>query len=257
MHPLVRGAAAAAVFTALGSLDRSVPPPPPVEAPTTSVRGVDGLPAPCLPGTLPEGPVCVRIPADGESSTLRLEAEAPRPAGRSGVDADRISRRPERPADPTAYVYPIGGARPPRVLGGADGRGERPGVQLAARPGEKIVLVALDHQEGPAEVIHVGDVYGLTVVTRHDVTEGSRKRSYLLFHGRLDRADPAIAAGAKLEAGAVLGFARADNGGALIDFYLEARQLREGASLSDPKKLTEASVALPIDVRDVLPLRAR
>jgi hypothetical protein len=254
MHPLVRGAAAAAVFTALGSLDRSAPPPPPDEAPRSAVRGVDGLPAPCLPGTLPEGPVCVRIPA-AEAGVVSLDADPPRAAGRSGVTVDRISRRPERPADAAAYLYPIGGTtRAPRILGGLDGRGDLPGVRLAARPGEKVVLLALDHQEGPAEVVLVGDLFGPTVVTRHELAEGGRKRSCLLIHGRLDRVDPGLAPGAKLDAGAVLGFARADNGGGLVEIYLEARQLREGASL-DPKKLTDASAALPIDVRDVLPLR--
>jgi len=254
MHPLVRGAAAAAVFTALGSLDRRAPPAT-GQAPVTAVRGVDGLPAPCLPGTLPEGPVCVRIPAEDEAGRLRLEGDAPRPAGRSGLVADRISRRPERPADPAAYLYPIGGAtRPPRILGGLDGRGDLPGVHLAARPGDKVVLIALDHQQGPAEVVLIGDLFGPTVVTRHEVVEASRKRTYLLFHGRLDRADAALVAGAKLEAGAVLGFARPNNGGGLVEIYFEARQLRDGAAL-DPKKLTEASVALPVDVRDVLPLR--
>lgn len=257
MHPLVRGAAAAAVLTALGSLDRHPPEPPRGPAPPAEVRGVDGLPAPCSPGTLPEGPVCVRIPEEGAKPPL--DGEAPRPVGRSGVDADRIARRPERPADPAAYTYPVGGDRAPRLLGGGRERGAQgdlPGLHIAARPGEKVVLLTLDHQEGPAEVAHVGDVFGPTVVTRHHVEDGGQKRDVLLFHGRLDRAEPSLAAGAKLEPGATLGFARADNGGGLIEIYLEARVLREGAAL-DPKKLTDASTALPIDPRDVLPQRPR
>jgi hypothetical protein len=260
MHPLVRGAAAAAVFTALGSLDRTPPPAPPGEAPRTEVRGVDGLPAPCQPGTLPEGPVCVRIPTEAEASRVRLEADPvdPRaPAGtRSSVEADRIARRPERPADPAAYLYPIGGARPPRILGAADGREDLPGLHLAARPGEKVVALALDQQEGPAEVVLVGELFGPTVVTRHEVKSGGRTRTYLLFQGRLDRPEAGLAVGARVGADAVLGYARADNGGGLIEVYVEARLLREGAPL-DPKKLTDAATAVPVDVRDVLPLRAR
>lgn len=256
MHPLVRGAAAAAVLTALGSLDRPLPPPPPTTAPPTDVRGVDGLPAPCLPGTLPEGPVCLRIPNQAEAGQAQLEGDAPPrlSAGRSGVESDRIARRPERPADPGAYLYPIGGSRPPRILG--DARSDQPGVHLAARPGDKVVLVELEHQEGPAEVVLVGELFGPTVVTRHEVAQGGRKRSYLLFHGRLDRAEAGLTVGAKVPADAILGYARADNGGGLIEVYVEARQIREGASL-DPRKLTDAATALPIDVRDVLPLRAR
>lgn len=262
MHPLVRGAAAAAILSALGGLDRR-PPELAGVAPAAEVRGVDGLPAPCLPGTLPEGPVCVRIPESEETPRLAAEPEEQRPAGRSAVEADRIARRPERPADPALYLYPIGGAeRAPRILGSGGlsaapiAGASLPGIHLAARPGEKVVLLGLDHQVGQAEVVHVGDVFGPTVVTRHELEEAGKKRSCLLFHGRLDRADPAIAAGQKLDAGAVLGFARADLGGGLIEVYLEARLIREGAAL-DPKKLTDASIALPIDPREVLPLRAR
>ena len=264
MHPLVRGAAAAAVFTALGSVDPPAPPPPPAEAPVTAVKGVDGLPAPCGPGTLPEGPVCVRIPGAAEIGRVRLEGDAPPEPGRSAGGLEQIPRRPDRPADPAAYVYPVGDAqRPPRLLGGLDGdvapvrgRTEQAGVHLAVRPGEKVVLLDLSQQQGPAEVVLVGELFGTTVVTRHEVDEGGRKRSYLLFHGRLDRAEVSVVRGAKIEAGATLGFARAANGGGLVEIYLEARLLREGAEV-DEKKLSglDASMAVPIDLRDVLPLR--
>ena len=262
MHPLVRGAAAAAILTALGSFDRRAPEPERGVAPDAEVRGVDGLPAPCLPGTLPEGPVCVRIPAS-DAAKPPLAALPSEPVARSGVDVDRIARRPDRPADPSAYLYPVGAGRTPRILGGgglqrtvSPAASDLPGLHLAARPGEKVILITIDRQEGPAEVAHVGDVFGVTVVTRHRVDDSGRKRDYLLFHGRLDRAEPTLAVGAKVEAGATLGFARADNGGGLIEIYIEARLLRDGATL-DPKKLTDASVALPIDARDVLPLRPR
>ncbi len=262
MHPLVRGAAAAAVFTSLGSLDRPVAPPP-AAAPVTAVKGVDGLPAPCGPGTLPEGPVCVRIPSAGEIGRTRLQEDVIGPdPGRSTIGLDRIPRRPDRPADPAAYIYPAGDTkRPPRLLGALDGeaapvrgRTSPSGVHLAVRPGEKVVVLALEHQQGPAEVVLVGELFGPTVVTRHEVEEGGRKLRYLMFHGRLDRTEPAVVRGAKLEAGTTLGFARSDNGGGLIEVYLEARLLREGAAL-DESKLTDPSVAVPIDLRDVLPLR--
>jgi hypothetical protein len=257
MHPLVRGAAAAAVLTALGGLAPPDPEPPTGHAPTEAARGVDGLPAPCLGGTLPEGPVCVRLPSGGDATRPRLEADELKPSSRATtVDADRIARRPERPADPAVYVYPVGAERAPRILSGFDGKREGasvlPGVHLAARPGEKIVLLALDQQRGPAEVAFVGDLHGPTVVTRHEIEDGPRKKIMLLFHGRMDRPEPTIAAGQKLEPGATLGFARVDLGGGLIEVYLEARQLREGASL-DGKKLDDPGVSLPVDLRDVLP----
>jgi hypothetical protein len=147
---------------------------------------------------------------------------------------------------------------------------DRPGVRLAVRPGAKVVLLALDHQAGPAEVIFSGDLFGRTVVTSHVVEDGPRKRTFLLFHGGLDHAAPGAVQGAKLEAGAELGAARSEAGGGLIDVYLEARELREGAKLdtshpegrpgapfdaADPKRLTDPSVGVPTDVRNVLPLR--
>src|SRR3954467_5247271 len=119
MHPLVRGAAAAALLTALGRFDRSPPPPDPGEAPKTDVRGVDGLPAPCGPGTLPEGPVCIRIPGEADAQLGLLEdSPAPRQEPRREVNAgDRIPRRPERVSDASQYVFPIGTPeRPPRVV---------------------------------------------------------------------------------------------------------------------------------------------
>lgn len=258
MHPLVRGAAAAAILTALGSFDRGVAEPAPLATPGAEVRGVDGLPAPCGPGTLPEGPVCVRIPGEKEADVARIAAESPPPA-RSGLDSDRIPRRPERPADPAVYVFPVGeAARPPRVMGPLEAA-EQSGVRLAVRPGEKVVLLGLEHQVGPAEVIFAGDLMGRTVVTAHTVDEGPRRRTYLLLHGGLDHAAPDVVQGAKLDAGAVLGFARVESGGRLIEVYLEARQVREGAKLdaADPKRLLDAAVAVPIDVRNVLPLRER
>src|SRR5690349_5151120 len=101
MHPLVRGAAAAAVLTALGGLDRDRPDPAPAVVPPAQAKGVDGFPAPCGPGTLPEGPVCVRVPGAPEPA-----ASPPGPGDREPRSLgalDRIPRRPERSADAAAY----------------------------------------------------------------------------------------------------------------------------------------------------------
>src|SRR5262245_39606189 len=110
MHPLVKGAAAVSVLTALGSLDRGpAPPPQPVEPPAQA-RGVDGLPALCGPGTLPEGPTCVRIPAEDE-----LGRREPIDIRRARRGEEAIPRRPDRPADPGQYRYPV---KDQKVLGG-------------------------------------------------------------------------------------------------------------------------------------------
>jgi hypothetical protein len=254
MHPLVRGAAAAAVLTALGSFDRKAPEPAPLFTPGGEARGVDGLPAPCLPGTLPEGPVCLRIPGENEGVAAGLAAVPTPLPGRPGLVADRIPRRPERPADPAAYLYPVGEPdRPPRVMDGLD----QPGVRLAVRPGAKIALLALAGQVGPAEVIFTGDLFGRTVVTAHTVDNGARKQTYLLFHGGLDHPAPGVVPGARLEAGEPLGFAPTEAGGGLIYVYFEAREVRDGARIdgSDPRRLADTAVSISTDVRNVLPLR--
>lgn len=281
MHPLVRGAAAAAVLTALGSFDRPAPDPYPSAAPSAVPHGVDGLPAPCLSGTLPEGPVCLRIP--GENGVPLPEGrDKVLPPSRGELVAESIPRRPERPVDPTAYLYPAGEAGwPPRVRSDPT----EPGLRLAVRPGERVVLLGLEGQVGPAEVIFVGELFGRTVVTAHIVEDGGsgpkavedggsaakpplkagdgpRRRTYLLFHGRLGGTAPAVVRGSRLDPGTELGSAHTDHDGSagLIDIYLEAREVREGAKLdvaADGRRLLDAALAVPTDLRNVLPLRAQ
>jgi hypothetical protein len=262
MHPLVRGATAAAVLTALGSLDRRPMEAPPSASPAPAVRGVDGLPAPCAAGTLPEGPVCVRIPGPDERAAAGASVPSP---GRHAPEIERIPRRPERPADPAAYVYPAGGAGAagPRLLAG----GDRPGVRVAVRPGERVLLVALDHQVGGAEVVFVGDVFGRTVVTAHRIDVGAspgeapaaehRERTILLFHGGLDHTAAGAVVGAKLDVGDELGTAPSELGAGLLELYVEARELRDDAKLEPltPERLRDPALAVPTDVRNVLPLR--
>lgn len=276
MHPLVRGAAAAAVLSALGNLAPPSPPPPRAVAPPESVRGVDGLPAPCGPGSLPEGPVCVRIP---EAKPILVEDDdaAPAPQHRSlSASLDTIPRWPERPEETLKYVFPIGTAdRPPRLLEGSGAEGalvsapqrmDKRGMQLAARPGEQVKSVALEGQEGSAEVVYTGELVGLSVVTEHHVMRGKERGTLVLIHGRLDRIDPAVATGVKVRAGDTLGYARSEAGGHLIEVYFEARVLREGASIDallapgdggapDGKRLFDQAATIPIDARNVLLLR--
>jgi hypothetical protein len=256
MHPLVKAAASVAVLTALGSLDRGPKAPPlPVAAPAAA-QGVDGLPALCGPGTLPEGPVCVRIPVDGAPALVARPVNEP---GRAGTLGDSVPRRPDRPEDASRYRYPVGKAeRAPRVIGAFAGA---PGgaVELAVTPGEKVTLVALEGQEGQAEVVFAGERGGdLVVATRHDVREGPDLRSYLLIHGALERLEQGIAEGAHLEPGAALGHAAVVvAGGHLVTITLEARQVRAGAVLGtmDEKRLADSAVSVPIDLRNVLPRR--
>ncbi|HTN82685.1 MAG TPA: M23 family metallopeptidase, partial [Sorangium sp.] len=131
------------------------------------------------------------------------------------------------------------------------------GVELAAARGERVAALKLDGQEGKAEVVFVGELSGITVATAHDVRDVDRVRRYVLLHGHLDRPGPGVVAGARLDAGDVIGYAGETGSPGLVRLHLEARQLREGARLSDldPKRLTDASVTVPCDLRNVLPLR--
>lgn len=287
--PLVRGAAASALLLALGGLDDPAPPPPAVVPPAAAARGAAGAGALCGPRTVPEGAACVPLPAPGaplpEGGAAALYAPGgarPAGAGARSQAYEHIPRRPERPASAAAYAFPIGapdhpspafllvegataqpGAPPSSGPVAAIGppRPEPPtwtgGVEIAAARGDRVSALKLDGQEGKAEVVFVGELTGITVATAHDVREGDRVRRYVLLHGHLDRPGPGVVAGARLEAGDVVGYAGETGSAGLVRLHLEARQLREGARLSDldPKRITDAAVTVPCDLRNVLPLR--
>lgn len=144
------------------------------------------------------------------------------------------------------------------MLGGFDVSAEPAGVRIAAAPGEPVKLIALDGQEGLAEVVFAADRAGAaTIATYHLVREGERARGYLLVHGNLARLAPGLAAGAMLAEGTELGAAASVEPASIS---LEARQVRDGATASrkgalDERLLTASSFAVPIDLRDVLPLQ--
>ena len=93
-------------------------------------------------------------------------------------------------------------------------------------------LVPLEHQEGDAEVVFVGPLFGTTVITRHTVREGGQLRDYLLLFGHLDAPAPGLAAGR--------GTCRRASSWAswatparpeLVHLHLEARRVRTGVDL--------------------------
>lgn len=284
--PLVRGAAASALVLALGGLDAPEPSEP-AAAPPAAAQADAATAARCGPRAVPEGAACIPLPAPGAplaegGAAARFGSVGARPdaaGARSSVQAvEHIPRRPDRPASAAAYAFPIGGPdQPPRFLlvedaatqaGAAisvaavgDGRPEPPswirGVDLAATRGDRVVALELERQEGKAEVAFVGELFGVTVATVHAVREGDRVRKVVLLHGHLDRPGPGVVAGARLEAGDVVGYAGDSGSPGLVRLHLEARQLREGARLpeGDPKRLLDAAVTVPCDLRNVLPRR--
>jgi hypothetical protein len=255
MHPLVRGAAAAAVITALGSFDKRPVVAPPVAVSPPAARP---LSAPCGARTIPEGAMCLRLPSGDHEPSKRLPTRPREP------EIERIPRRPDRPSDPSVFVFPVGAPTDPSpvVLGGfpdiASPGSPYPmgeGIELAAPRGSDVRNVTLEAQDGPSEVVFVGELYGPTLALAHHVREGDRTRSYLTIIGYLGRIASSVAVGTKLEPNAVIG--AASDGGATGHIYLEARLVREGALLAGltPKKLNDAALSVPCDVRNVLPKR--
>jgi hypothetical protein len=188
------------------------------------------------------------------------------------VHYDQIPRRWDRPTDYGAYAYPVGaypGTTP--VTAGYDldlpdeeqrrgtmravGHG---GVDLPQPIGAKISMINLDHQLGDAKVVHVGTLFGHTVVTLHSVREGGERAHYLLVFGHLDRAASGLEPGHVLRAGELVGFVGKDSESpGFVHLHLEARRIRDGvdpAMLVGPR-LVARDVTVVTDPRNVLPIK--
>lgn len=189
------------------------------------------------------------------------------------IDYDQIPRRWDRPLDYDAYRYPVLGYPGwATVTSGYDldlpdleqrrgtmravGHG---GVDLPQALGTKITLVPLAQQVGPAKVIHVGTLFGNSVVTLHTVREGGERANYVLIYGHLDGAAPGLSPGQVLPTGALVGFVGNSESPELVHLHLEVRRVRDGV---DPTSLTgyriiarEATIVT--DPRNVLPAKAR
>ena len=226
---------------------------------------------PCSPGTLPDGNVCVHLPDDEEGGP---EAESTIGAhhDRRGrwVVYDQIPRRPERPADYDAYRYPVACDRGCVASGydldradQAQRRGRRVrhvghgAVDLVQRRGTPVTLLALEHQQGDAEVIYVGPLFGVTVVTRHTLREGGQLRDYLLIFAHLDAAAPGVQRGARLSADSLVGLVGDTGSPEVVHLHLEARRVREGVDPTrlSPSAMVEGAATVACDPRNVLPLR--
>lgn len=182
------------------------------------------------------------------------------------VDYDQIGRRWDRPEAYAAYRYPIANAmvvsgydldkpddRQRRGKMSAVGHG---GVDIPEKKGTPITMIALDHQMGDAEVLYVGHLFGETVVTRHTLREGGRKREYVLLFGHLEEAAEGVRRGRRLRPGQLVGYVGNTDSPEFVHLHLEARRLREGV---DPWKLAAwninaREISVVTDPRNVLPL---
>ena len=280
MRPYASAALACAALAALGGASSSVAGArtprrfvPPSAAPS-SAPAADQLSAVCPPLTLPDGASCVPFRSDAGNEGPALETRWNRHRDRRGADVDyeQIPRRPERPADYSAYRYPIATSPGEKVLlSGYDldrddadqrrGPGLRAvghgGVDLAAKRGAEVRAIALEHQEGDADVLLVGPLFGTSVVTRHTVREGGRLRDYVIVHGHLDGAAPGLAAGSPAREGALLGFVGDTGSEGIVHLHLETRRVRDGvdAKTLPPGKLVDPSQTVVTDPRNVLPIR--
>jgi murein DD-endopeptidase MepM/ murein hydrolase activator NlpD len=232
----------------------------------------------CGPGTLPDGDVCVHIGSlqddDDPDALVSTNAHHER-SGRWAI-YDQIPRRPDRPADYDAYRYPV----PPGIAGGhsvvsgydldrpdeSQRRGRKlhavghGGVDLPQAKGSPITLVALEHQQGDADVVYVGPLFGNTVITRHTLREAGRLRDYLVLFGHLDAAAAGVVAGGTLKNGDLVGTVGDTGSPELVHLHLEVRRVRDGVDVGKrahlgPAQLLENDVSVVCDPRNVLPLQ--
>ena len=244
-------------------------------APSGDARPAVGGDSACPPGTLPDGDVCVHLPGEGgEPEDALAAANIHRERSGRWATYEQIPRRPDRPASYDAYRYPV----PPGLPGGhsvvsgydldqpdtSQRRGRQlhavghGGVDLPQARGTPIKMVALEHQQGHADVVYVGPLFGTTVVTRHTLREAGRLRDYLLLFGHLDAAGAGVVPGATLKDGDLVGFVGDTGSPELIHLHLEARRVRDGVDVTKrigggAGALLDAEVSVVCDPRNVLP----
>jgi murein DD-endopeptidase MepM/ murein hydrolase activator NlpD len=277
MHPLIRAALASVAVFVLGSR-AGTGAPRAVDAPTERrVPGresaTSGLSAVCPAGTLPDGDVCVPIPTDDEEGGDELVAFGGAHHDKQGHfrTYEQIPRRPDRPAEYEAYRYPIPIPKGMKLtMSGYDldlPEGEQRqgrkfshvghgGVDLAAPRGTEVKVVALEHQEGDAEIVYVGKLFGTSVVTKHTLREGGRLRDYIVLYGHLDSAAAGIERGkAPLPEGTVVGYVGDTGSEGIVHLHLEVRRVRDGVDLAKtlPPRLVADEVTIVCDPRNVLP----
>ena len=118
-------------------------------------------------------------------------------------------------------------------------------------------MLALEHQEGDAEVLFVGDLFGRTVVTLHTLREAGQLREYVLLFGHLDAPAPGLAKGAHLAAGELVGTVGDTGSPELVHLHLEARRVRSTVHIRNEPgyKLVANGCTVVCDPRNVLPLK--
>lgn len=246
-------------------------PAPPTEEAARSLPLVADT---CPRGTAPDNDACVHLTPSDDGPIAEAQANAHRERSGRWAAYEQIPRLPERPADYDAYRYPI----PPGLAGGhyvvsgydldqPDARQRRGAtlkhvghgaVDLPQAKGTPIHMIPLEHQEGDAEVLYVGRLFGTTVVTRHTLREGGRLRDYIMLFGHLDSVAAGVNAGVLVKEGQLVGAVGDTGSPRLVHLHLEVRRVRDGVDLAKipagPPMIAE-SVTVVCDPRNVLPLK--
>jgi murein DD-endopeptidase MepM/ murein hydrolase activator NlpD len=229
----------------------------------------------CPAGTAPDNDACVHLTRGADDGTLApaLPNTHREKSGR-WTQYEQIPRLPDRPSDYDAYRYPIPPGLPNGhyVVSGYDldrpdekqrrgpslshvGHG---GVDLPQAKGTPVKNVTLDHQEGDAEVLYTGPLFGTSVVTRHSLREGGRLRDYVVIFGHLDSVAAGLAPGASIKDGDLVGAVGDTGSRELVHLHYEVRRVREGIDLAKVPagiQLLADSVSVVCDPRNVLPLK--
>lgn len=227
----------------------------------------------CAAGELPIDGICVSsrtVAIDDPSAGVESNTHTDR-SGRLVV-YEHVPRRPDLPAEYDRYLYPTEPWGGETVSSGYDlGRPDalqRRGVDLTAighggvdlpqERGAPVRAVSLRGQQGDAEVLHVGPLFGNTVVLSHIVREGGATRVYLALYGHLDGFAPGLRKGQSIPATTLLGFVGDSGAEGVVHLHYEIRLVRPGI---DPTRieragtLVEQGTSVPCDPRNVLPLR--
>jgi hypothetical protein len=231
----------------------------------------------CGPGSLPDDDICVHIPRDDEDGPAALAREnAHRERSGAWRTYEQIPRRPERPENYDLYRFPV----PPGMTGGRyvisgydldqpdrwQRRGARlraighGGVDIPEVRGTPIHMVPLEHQQGDAEVVYAGPLFGTTVVLKSTLREAGALRDYLILFGHLDAIAPGIAGGQHVPEGALVGNVGDTGSPELVHLHLEIRRVRDGVDAaatirsSGPGMVLADWVTIVCDPRNVLPL---
>ncbi len=119
-------------------------------------------------------------------------------------------------------------------------------------------MLPLEHQLGDAQVIYVGHLFGETVVTRHTLREGGRKRDYVLIFGHLEEPAEGVHRGSRLRAGDLVGYVGDTDSPEFVHLHLEARRLRDGidAWRVGGWNINAREISVVSDPRNVLPLKS-